>query len=116
MPMVAMTLPIPPEKLELWKRVTAEMAGPRRDAFAASKRRQGVQRESVFLQQGPDGPREILIIEADDLGHAFELIGKSQDPFDVWLREMVLEIYKFDLSQPMGPPPEELLAWSADEA
>jgi hypothetical protein len=116
MPMIALTLPIPPENLELWQRVTAEMAGPRRDEFAAAKRRQGVKRQSVFLEQGPEGPREILIIEADDLGHAFELIQTSQEPFDVWLREMVLDIYKVDLSQPLGPPPEQLLAWSADEA
>ena len=116
MPMIALTLSIPPDNLALWKRATAEMAGARRDAFAAAKRRQGVQRQSVFLQQGPEGPREILIIEADDLGHAFETIRTSQEPFDVWLRETVLDIYKVDLSQPMGPPPEQFLAWSADEA
>jgi hypothetical protein len=116
MPMMALTLPIPSEKLASWKQAMAEMAGPRRDEFAASKRRQGVRRQGVFLQQGPDGPREILVVEADDLGHAFEMIGTSQEPFDVWLREMVLETYKLDLSQPMGPPPEQLLTWSADEA
>ena len=114
MPMIALTLSIPPENLELWQQVTAEMAGPRRDAFAAAKRRQGVQRQSVFLQQGPEGPQEILVIEADDLGHAFEMIRTSQEPFDVWLREMVLAIYKIDLSQPMGPRPEQLLAWSGE--
>ena len=116
MPMTALTLSILPENLALWQQVTAEMAGPRRAAFEAAKRRQGLQRQSVFLQQGPDGPREILVIEADDLGRAFELIATSQEPFDVWLREMVLAIYKLDLSQPMGAPPEQLLAWSADEA
>jgi hypothetical protein len=115
MPMVALTLSIPPEKLTPWKQAMAEMAGPRRAAFAASKRRQGVRRQNVFLQQGPDGPREILIIEADDPGRALEMIGTSQEPFDVWLREMVQDTYKLDLSQPMGPPPEQLLAWSADE-
>jgi hypothetical protein len=116
MPMTALTLSIPLEKLASWKQAVAEMVGPRRDEFAASKRRQGIRRQDVFLQHGPDGPREILVIEADDLGRAFELIGTSQEPFDVWLREMVFDTYKLDLSQPMGAPPEHLLAWSAHDA
>ncbi|HTF51062.1 MAG TPA: hypothetical protein VK735_26765 [Pseudonocardia sp.] len=90
-------------------------AGPRRAEFAAARRLQGVRRQGVFLEQGPDGPREILVVEADDPGRAFEMMGTSQEPFDVWLRAMVLDTYKLDLSQPMGPPPEQLLAWSEDE-
>jgi hypothetical protein len=38
------------------------------------------------------------------------------DGFDVWLREVLLDTYKLDVSQPAGPLPEQLLDWSANES
>jgi hypothetical protein len=70
----------------------------------------------VWVQQGPEGPREILVMEVEDPGRAFELMATSQEPFDVWLREVLLDTYKLDLSQPAGPLPEQLLDWSANES
>lgn len=111
-----MTFVIPPEKLDSWKAAVAEMAGPRRAEFDAAKRRQGVRRQGVWLQQDPDGPREILVIDTDDPARTFELIATSQEPFDVWLRELVHDTYNIDLTKPAGaPPPEQLLDWSAGE-
>jgi hypothetical protein len=41
-------------------------------------------------------------------------MGRSQEPFDVWFRQFLMEIYGLDLSQPpAGPPPEQVLDWSA---
>jgi hypothetical protein len=113
--MIAMTTAIPPEKLPSWKAAVAEMAGPRRAEFAAARRRQGVSRQGVWLQQGPDGPREIMVMETDDPARAFELMATSPEPFDVWLRGLLLDTYKLDLAEPAGPPPEQILDWSADE-
>ena len=114
--MIAMTLAIPPEKFPSWSSAVAEMAGPRRAEFAAARRRQGVSRQGVWVQQGPEGPREILVMEVEDPGRAFELMATSQEPFDAWLREVLLDTYKLDLSQPAGPLPEQLLDWSANES
>jgi hypothetical protein len=47
---------------------------------------------------------------------AFELMATSQEPFEVWLRELLLDTYKLDLPEPTGPPPEQVLYWSADES
>ena len=47
---------------------------------------------------------------------AFELMATSQDPFDRWLRDMLLDVYKLDLTKPAGPLPEQLLDWSSDES
>ena len=114
--MIAMTLAIPPEKLPSWRAAVVEMAtGSRRVEFAAARRRQGVRRQGVWLQQGPDGPREILVLETDDPARAFELMATSHDPFDVWLRAMLMDTYKLDLAQPAGPPPEQILDWSDDQ-
>ena len=116
MAMIAMTLAIPPDKFSSWRSAVAEMAGPRRAEFAAARRRQGVSRQGVWVQQGPEGQREILVMEVEDPGRAFELMATSQEPFDVWLREVLLDTYKLDQTRPAGPLPEQVLEWSADES
>lgn len=117
MPTIVMTLPIPPEKVSTWRDAVAEMTGPRRAEFDAARRRQGITRQCVWLSQGPDGPREVLLMETEDPGRAFELMATSQEPFDIWLRELLLDTYKLDLTQPpAGPLPEQLLDWSASES
>jgi hypothetical protein len=41
---------------------------------------------------------------------------RSQEPFDSWFRQFLVEIYGMDLSQPpAGSPPEQLLSWSASD-
>jgi hypothetical protein len=109
---IAMTLAIPAGKLPLWKATTAEMAGPRMADFAASRHRQGVRRQDMWLQQGPGGPREILVMETEDPARTFELMATSDEPFDVWLRGQILRIFDLDLTQLTGPPPEQVLRWS----
>jgi hypothetical protein len=116
MVMIAMTLAIPPEKFSSWRSAVAEMTGPRRAEFAAARRRQGVNRQGVWVQQGPEGRREILVMEVEDPHRAFELMATSQEPFDVWLREVLLDTYKLDLTQSPGPLPEQILDWSANDS
>jgi hypothetical protein len=115
MPTIAMVLPIPPEKLGSWHTLMKEIAGPRLGEFAASRRRMGVTGTKVWLQHGPAGAMELLVIEADDPKRMFAGLGSSQDPFDVWFRGMIADVYGLDLAQPPpGPPPEQLLDWSSE--
>jgi hypothetical protein len=107
-----MTNPIPPERFAAWRAAVAEMAGPRNAEFAAARRRQGIHRQAVWVEQTPEGPREILLIETADPGHAFAEMASSQDPFDVWFRQVLLDTFGLDLTQPSGPPPEQILDWS----
>jgi hypothetical protein len=114
MPTLAMTFPIPPDKVDTWVRGMAEIAGPRLDEFDAARRRQGVARTKVWIQEGPGGPVEILVMDTEDPARAFGDMGASQEPFDVWFRALILDVYGLDLSQPMpGPLPRQLLDWSA---
>jgi hypothetical protein len=113
---IALVLPIVPEKFDAWRRTMAELAGPRLDELAAARRRQLVTRERIWLQPTPQGPMEILVLDTDDPTRTFQEIATSQDPFDVWFREFVLEHYGLDLSQPMpGPLPEVILDWSPED-
>jgi hypothetical protein len=91
-----------------------QFSGARSEEFDAARRRQGVKWQRVFVQQTSQGPMEILVMEADDPARAFREMGRSQEPFDVWFRQFLMEIYGLDLSQPpAGPPPEQVLDWSA---
>ena len=114
MAVIAMAMQIPPEKYESWRQTVSEFSGARSEEFDAARRRQGVKWQRVFVQQTSQGPMEILVLEADDPARAFEEMGRSQEPFDVWFRQFLMEIYGLDLSQPpAGPPPEQVLDWSA---
>lgn len=114
MPMVVMSMSIPDDKFDSWRAAVAEMAGRRRDEFDAARRRQGITRQGVWVQRTPEGAREILVLETEDPRRAFEEMATSDQPFDVWLREMLMDTYKLDLTAPEGPLPEQILDWSAN--
>ncbi|HYH32437.1 MAG TPA: hypothetical protein VD903_18860 [Pseudonocardia sp.] len=114
MPMIAMALPIPPEKYPVWRETVLSFAGARRAEYDASRRRMGVVRQGVWVQQTPQGPVEILVIDAADPATLFERLATSQEPFDVEFRAFVLDVYGLDLAEPLPSPlPEQLLDWSA---
>jgi hypothetical protein len=85
-------------------RAFAEDCMARREDFAASLERAGVERELWFLS--PDGSVLYVFLEADDVAAAFVQIATSSDPFDEWQRAQILEISGVDMTQP-GPPPSE---------
>ena len=107
-----MTNPIPPERFAAWRAAVAEMAGPRNAEFAAARRRQGIHRQAVWVEQTPAGPREILLIETADPGHAFAEMATSQDPFDVWFRGHIMDVHGMDISEESAPP-EQILDFRA---
>ena len=89
--------------------------GDRHAAYVASRERHGITRESAWLQETPAGDIAVVYIEADDLAAAFEALGTSQDPFDVWFRESVRDVHGIDLEDGF-PPPEQLLSYQAARA
>lgn len=114
MSMIVITTPIPPEKYAEWRNAMSEFAGPRREEYTAARARQGVTRQGVFVDQGPQGPTEIMVMEADDPGQALQMIATSEEPFDVEFREYLMNIFGMDLSKPPpGPLPEQVLDWTA---
>ncbi|WP_433502739.1 hypothetical protein ACQP04_23560 [Pseudonocardia halophobica] len=117
MSMIVMTMPIPPEKYEEWRDGMSKFSGARRDEYNAARTRQGVTRQGVFVDHTPQGPVEIMVLEADDPERALQLITTSEEPFDVEFREFLMNIFGLDLSKPPpGPPPEKVLDWSAPVA
>jgi uncharacterized protein DUF6176 len=107
---LAFALPLTPGKTEEWKRWSAEMLGPRRAEYEASRRRLGITVERAYLQRTPQGDWNIVYLEGPDIAQAFAGLAASQEPFDVWFRERAKDLFSgLDLSQPPPGPLSELV-------
>jgi hypothetical protein len=108
MAVYAFAVPILPGMEERNKRFADELMGARKAEYLASRGQIGAKVERVWHQQMPDGGTiSIVYLEADDLGMSFGTLATSQDPFDVWWRQQILEVHGLDLSQPMAGPMNE---------
>jgi hypothetical protein len=105
MALLAMAIPISPGKTEQWKKFIAELNGPRRAEFVASRKRLGVH-ERTFLQHTPLGDLVLVTIEGDNPAKAFADFGQSTDPFAKWFLQQVQDLHGMDLRTPPGPIPE----------
>ena len=107
---MAFALPLPPGKTEEWRRGAADLLGPRRAVYEASRRRLGVTVERAYLQHTPQGDLNVVYLESDDLAGAFQQLAASQDPFDVWFRERAKEFFSgIDFGQPLPGPLSEMV-------
>ena len=86
--------------------------GDRKADHAASRVRAGIRRESVWIQSTPDGDVAVVVLEADDAGAAMGTLATSQEPFDVWFREVLKDVHGIDLSEGF-PPPEQVMDYRA---
>lgn len=109
MPVFAFAIPILPGKSDQVRAFGRELSGPRREEDRASLRRLGISRESRHLQQTPQGDFLLVYFEAADVQRVFAGFAASSDPFDVWLKQQVLETTGADFSQPPPGAPSECL-------
>lgn len=100
-------VPVLPGMSDRCRQVSAEMLGPRRAEYEASRARLGIASEQLWLQETPQGTLAVVYLEADDLERCFAGISSSADPFDVWWRAQILAIHGIDLSQPLPGPLNE---------
>ena len=106
MPMMAAVFPIVPGKTDEWRAWTAELAGPRREEFEASRRSVGVH-ERTYLQSTPMGDLVIITLEGDDPARSFGQLAGADDEFSKWFIAKATEFHGFDMSQlPAGDPSE----------
>ena len=84
----------------------------RREEFDASQKRLSISEEEWALQHTPMGSLVIVRFEGADVPAAFAGLAESDDAFDVWFRQRVLEITGVDLAAPSEDPlPEVILSW-----
>ncbi|MFY9823714.1 MAG: hypothetical protein WAM82_20200 [Thermoanaerobaculia bacterium] len=78
----------------------------------------GVKSESWNLQETPTGLWVIAVTDVDEPTKRAEQYSASHAEFDEWFKTQVLELSGIDpITQPLGPPTEEIFAWpAADKA
>jgi hypothetical protein len=109
---IAMALPILSGKSDGVREFMSEVAGPKLAEFETSEARIGIVREGWFLQPTPMGDLAVVHAEGDDPVASLGAFIASDDPFDVWFKQQILELTGVDLTQ-AGPPIETLLDWNA---
>jgi hypothetical protein len=114
MALLAMAYPILPGRTDDWRRLMAELDGPRREEYDALQRRFGV-RSRVFLQQTPEGDLVLVTMDGDDSYRAMQQMYAGNDSFTEWFVVQVKDIHGIDLREPPpGPPPELVLDSGAE--
>jgi hypothetical protein len=102
---------------EPWRRFLQELAGPRLEGYAESRRRLGISAESVWFAPMPSGGgTAVVFLEAEDPERVLrELVAElaaSGTPFDSWLRRGMHELFGCDFVQlPRAARGELLFAW-----
>jgi hypothetical protein len=107
---VGFALPILAGKTAEARAFQQELDGPRKDEYAASERRLGIEREYWFLQQTPAGDLLVAYMESPDFATAVVRFSASRDTFDVWFKERLAAITGVDLNTPPPGPLSELLS------
>jgi hypothetical protein len=102
---------------EPWRRFLQELAGPRLEGYAESRRRLGIFAESVWFAPMPSGGgAAVVLLEAEDPERALRELVRELDasgtPFDSWLSRGMHELFGCDFVQlPRAGRGELLFAW-----
>ncbi|MBL7253412.1 ester cyclase [Paractinoplanes lichenicola] len=111
---VTRTVPLRNGKPTAWRQLSAELQGPRRREYEASRRRLGITHEVLRVDPRPDQDHVIVHFETVDPDRTRKRWAESTHPFDQWLREQVLDIHGED---PWAGPATSYesagLAWTA---
>ena len=88
------------------------LAGERQAAYEESRKRLGITREAVWIQATPAGDVAVVYVESDDVEVAYKDMAVSQEPFDRWFREHVLDVHGIDLQNGLAPS-EQIMDYRA---
>jgi hypothetical protein len=107
---ISFAAPLLPGKTDADREALASCAqGDRRAEHEASRKRAGITRESVWIQSTPDGDVAVVLMESPDIQAAMGGLATSEEPFDKWFREHILEVHGMDLAADDFTPPEQVL-------
>jgi hypothetical protein len=104
MAMMAVAFPILPGKTGDWHKFIAELNGPRKTDFDASRAKAHV-REQTYLQATPMGDLVIVTLQGENPSHAFGEMMATNDEFTNWFVKEAGAIHGMDLRAPMTAPP-----------
>jgi hypothetical protein len=82
--------------------------GDRAEEHAASRRRHGITRESVWIQSAGGNDVALVLIESPDIATVMLGLAGSEAPFDAWFRDHLRAVHGLDLADGMAVP-EQIL-------
>jgi hypothetical protein len=107
MGMVAMAVPLVPGKEDVWTEFAGQVMGPRKGEFDDFNARHGLTDHRAWLQKNPDGSSLVLVVvEGPGAETMMGEFPTSDNEFDKWFTEKVVEVHGFDFSAPPPPLPE----------
>jgi hypothetical protein len=99
MPAVTLVVPIMPDREEQWRRFVQEVAEERLSEYEVLRRRLGIHDESVWLARAKGGqPVAVVHLEVEDPGRMASALAASEEPFDLWFKERLLDCHGRDLA------------------
>ena len=107
--MLAMAVPLIPNKVEAWKAWIRECMGPRKEEFEEFNERMGLTTHRAWLEQSPQGPMAVVVLDGPGSKDFMQKLAKSKESFDRWFREHISECHGIDFTKPNAVQPPELL-------
>ncbi len=101
----AFAIHIVPGKTENLKTYMRQIRTSHWDEFKQSRKNMGVHSAQFWLQETPNGDMGIVSLDVDNPAKFYEILMKSDAPFDVWFREKIL--MECQGISPNGPTPKQ---------
>ena len=112
MAVLAFALPILPGKQEAWRRFCQELLESRYCEYEESRLRLGITSEITWFAQTAQGEMAIVCLEADHPEQVIPGLAGSDQPFDGWLRQQLLDLHGVDVAKrPHGLAYELIYTW-----
>ena len=93
MPAMTLFAPLLPGKEEEWRRFVQEVVEERLPEYEHLRQRLGIRNESVWLARTKAGETVVVHLEVEDATSIEPALATSEAPFDVWLKERLLEFH-----------------------
>ena len=106
----AFAMPILPGKTDGARRFIQEVLGPRKRDWDDLQRRQGVTRESYYLQSNPEGDQMVVTGEGT-FTPLSQFLDVEGNPFDRWFIEQVQDFTGINMLELPDEMPELLGEW-----
>jgi len=98
-----------PGTQERWRRLCQELAGSRRDRFAASCQQAGITQVQVRLLQMLHGELLLLTMQTQEPQQTLQALASSEHQFDPWLREQFQILLGWNVKEVLPEPPCDLI-------
>jgi hypothetical protein len=93
MPAMTFVAPLLPGKEEEWRRFVQEVVEERLPEYEQLRQRLGIRDESVWFARTKAGETVIAYLEVEAPEWIASALATSEAPFDVWLKERLLEFH-----------------------